>query len=96
MTTKSAMFARGLSRNIAANSKTAAAIMLMIQNNLDPEVAQCPQELITYGGNGGSIPGLGTVPDADNADSSFSKMTEDQTSSHVFWPSIRPVPIRLQ
>lgn len=30
----------------------AAAIMLMIQNNLDPAVAQHPQELITYGGNG--------------------------------------------
>ncbi len=30
----------------------ARAIMLMIQNNLDPQVAQHPQELITYGGNG--------------------------------------------
>ncbi|MDC3202309.1 urocanate hydratase [Schleiferiaceae bacterium] len=30
----------------------AAAIMLMIQNNLDPAVAQHPEELITYGGNG--------------------------------------------
>lgn len=30
----------------------AKAIMLMIQNNLDPEVAQHPEELITYGGNG--------------------------------------------
>ena len=30
----------------------AAAIMLMIQNNLDPAVAQHPDELITYGGNG--------------------------------------------
>lgn len=35
-----------------AKSKHAAAIMLMIQNNLDPEVAQHPEELITYGGNG--------------------------------------------
>lgn len=33
-------------------SKQAAAIMLMIQNNLDPAVAQHPEELITYGGNG--------------------------------------------
>jgi urocanate hydratase len=33
-------------------SKHAAAIMLMIQNNLDPAVAQHPHELITYGGNG--------------------------------------------
>jgi urocanate hydratase len=30
----------------------AAAIQLMIQNNLDPAVAQHPHELITYGGNG--------------------------------------------
>ena len=30
----------------------AAAIMVMIQNNLDPAVAQYPYELITYGGNG--------------------------------------------
>ncbi|MBK9147348.1 MAG: urocanate hydratase [Flavobacteriales bacterium] len=35
-----------------AQCKQAAAIMLMIQNNLDPAVAQHPQELITYGGNG--------------------------------------------
>ena len=35
-----------------AKSKKAAAIMLMIQNNLDPAVAQHPEELITYGGNG--------------------------------------------
>ncbi len=35
-----------------AKSTHAAAIMLMIQNNLDPAVAQHPQELITYGGNG--------------------------------------------
>jgi len=33
-------------------SAAAAAIMLMIQNNLDPAVAQHPHELITYGGNG--------------------------------------------
>ena len=35
-----------------AKSQQAAAIMLMIQNNLDPKVAQHPEELITYGGNG--------------------------------------------
>lgn len=35
-----------------AKSRQAAAIMLMIQNNLDPAVAQHPHELITYGGNG--------------------------------------------
>ncbi|MAZ28562.1 MAG: urocanate hydratase [Cytophagaceae bacterium] len=35
-----------------AQSQQAAGIMLMIQNNLDPAVAQHPDELITYGGNG--------------------------------------------
>ena len=35
-----------------AKCQQAAAIMLMIQNNLDDQVAQFPQELITYGGNG--------------------------------------------
>ncbi|MBQ7951492.1 MAG: urocanate hydratase [Alistipes sp.] len=35
-----------------ARSQQAAAIMLMIQNNLDKAVAQHPHELITYGGNG--------------------------------------------
>ena len=33
-------------------SKQAAAIMMMLQNNLDPQIAQHPYELITYGGNG--------------------------------------------
>lgn len=36
-----------------AKCAQAACIMLMIQNNLDPAVAQHPEELITYGGNGG-------------------------------------------
>ncbi len=35
-----------------ARCKQAAAIMMMIQNNLDPRVAQHPYELVTYGGNG--------------------------------------------
>tara|TARA_R110002049_G_scaffold234671_1_gene407933 strand:- start:539 stop:2542 length:2004 start_codon:yes stop_codon:yes gene_type:complete len=35
-----------------AKTPQVAAIMLMIQNNLDPAVAQHPEELITYGGNG--------------------------------------------
>lgn len=35
-----------------AKSKSAAAIMMMISNNLDERVAQHPHELITYGGNG--------------------------------------------
>ncbi|MCP4572215.1 MAG: urocanate hydratase [bacterium] len=35
-----------------ARCRQAAAVMHMIQNNLDPRVAQHPYELITYGGNG--------------------------------------------
>jgi urocanate hydratase len=45
------MYARPI-EDYPARSKQAAAIMLMIQNNLDPAVAQHPHELITYGGNG--------------------------------------------
>ena len=45
------MYARPIDE-YPAKSKVAAAIMLMIQNNLDPAVAQHPDELITYGGNG--------------------------------------------
>ena len=45
------MYARPISE-YPAKSQHAAAIMLMIQNNLDPAVAQHPNELITYGGNG--------------------------------------------
>jgi len=45
------IFARPISE-YPALSKQAAAIMMMIQNNLDPTVAQHPWELITYGGNG--------------------------------------------
>lgn len=47
-----AMFARPIGA-YPAKTPQAAAIMLMIQNNLDPAVAQHPHELITYGGNGG-------------------------------------------
>lgn len=45
------MYARPIDE-YPAKSRQAAAIMLMIQNNLDPAVAQHPHELITYGGNG--------------------------------------------
>ncbi|MCL2132128.1 MAG: urocanate hydratase [Lentimicrobiaceae bacterium] len=45
------MYARHIDE-YPAKSKQAAAIMLMIQNNLDYAVAQHPHELITYGGNG--------------------------------------------
>ncbi len=45
------MYARSIDA-YPARSRQAAAIMMMIQNNLDPAVAQHPHELITYGGNG--------------------------------------------
>ncbi|CAN5121782.1 urocanate hydratase [soil metagenome] len=45
------MYARPL-REYPYKSLQAGAIMMMIQNNLDPVVAQHPHELITYGGNG--------------------------------------------
>ena len=45
------MFARPVDA-YPARSRQAAAIMAMIQNNLDPRVAQHPHELIIYGGNG--------------------------------------------
>ena len=45
------MFARHIS-DYGAETESAAAIMLMIQNNLDPDVAQYPHELVTYGTNG--------------------------------------------
>jgi urocanate hydratase len=45
------MYARPINE-YPAKSRQAAAIMLMIQNNLDYAVAQHPHELITYGGNG--------------------------------------------
>ena len=45
------MYARPIG-DYPAKCRQAAAIMAMIQNNLDPRVAQHPHELITYGGNG--------------------------------------------
>ena len=45
------MYARPI-EDYPHKSLQAAGIMLMIQNNLDPAVAQHPHELITYGGNG--------------------------------------------
>ena len=45
------MYARNI-EEFPYKSKQAASIMVMIQNNLNPAVAQHPHELITYGGNG--------------------------------------------
>ncbi|KAM4799846.1 urocanate hydratase isoform X2 [Urocitellus parryii] len=59
-----------------SRTRAAAAIMHMIMNNLDPAVAQYPQELVTYGGNGQVFSNWAqfwlTM-------SYLSKMTEDQT-----------------
>lgn len=48
------MYARSID-DYPHRSQQAAAIMLMIQNNLDPAVAQHPHELIIYGGNGAAF-----------------------------------------
>ena len=45
------MYARPISE-YEAQTPEAASMMLMIQNNLDPQVAQFPHELVTYGTNG--------------------------------------------
>ena len=46
------MYARPIDEYPCRSRRQAAAIMAMIQNNLDPRVAQHPHELIIYGGNG--------------------------------------------
>ncbi len=48
------MYARPL-EEYPAKCRQAAAIMAMIQNNLDPRVAQHPHELVVYGGNGAAF-----------------------------------------
>jgi urocanate hydratase len=59
-----------------AKCRQTAAIMLMIQNNLDPAVAQHPHELITYGGNGAVFQNWGQYRLAMKY---MSEMTEEQT-----------------
>ena len=59
-----------------SNTMSAAAIMLMIQNNLDPKVAQYPHELITYGGNGSVFQNWAQYLVTMDY---LSKMEEDQT-----------------
>ena len=46
-----AIYARPI-QEYPAKCQQAAGIIMMMQNNLDPAVAQHPEELITYGGNG--------------------------------------------
>jgi urocanate hydratase len=57
-------------------SRQAAAIMLMLHNNLDPAIAQHPQELITYGGNGAVFQNWAQYRIAMRL---LSEMTDDQT-----------------
>mmetsp|Transcript_112343 Transcript_112343/g.194839 ORF Transcript_112343/g.194839 Transcript_112343/m.194839 type:complete len:685 (-) Transcript_112343:60-2114(-) len=78
-----------------AKCQQAAGIMLMIQNNLDPAVAQFPHELITYGGNGAVFQNWAQYRLAMKY---LSEMTEEQTlamySGHPMglFPSHREAP----
>ncbi|MGA0434133.1 MAG: urocanate hydratase [Flavobacteriales bacterium] len=69
------MHARPIEAYPARNAQ-AASIMLMIQNNLDPAVAQHPEELITYGGNGAVFQNWAQYRLTMKY---LSEMTEDQT-----------------
>ena len=76
-------------------SRKAAAIMLMISNNLDESVAQHPHELITYGGNGAVFQNWAQYRLVMKY---LSEMTDDQTlviySGHPLglFPSHRDAP----
>ncbi|KAM7308697.1 urocanate hydratase [Ixodes scapularis] len=78
-----------------AKSQQAAAVMLMIMNNLDPQVAQFPQELVTYGGNGQVFSNWAQFWLVMHY---LSKMNESQTlvmySGHPLglFPSLKPSP----
>lgn len=78
-----------------ARCAQAASIMLMIQNNLDPAVAQHPYELVTYGGNGSVFQNWAQYLLAMQY---LSEMTEEQTlvmySGHPLglFPSHRDAP----
>lgn len=69
------MYARPI-EHYPAKTAQAAAIMLMIQNNLDNAVAQHPHELITYGGNGSVFQNWGQYLLTMQY---LSEMTEEQT-----------------
>ena len=79
----------------SSKSLQAASIMLMIQNNLDPAVAQFPHELITYGGNGSVFQNWAQYRLVMKY---LSEMTDDQTlvmySGHPMglFPSHRDAP----
>ncbi len=78
-----------------ARSRQEGAIMMMIQNNLDPAVAQHPHELITYGGNGAVFQNWAQYRLAMRY---LSEMTDEQTlvmySGHPLglFPSHRDAP----
>ena len=78
-----------------ARSRQAAAIMLMINNNLDYAVAQHPHELITYGGNGAVFQNWAQYRLTMQY---LAKMTDEQTlvmySGHLmgFFPSHKDAP----
>ena len=82
-------------RDIPHKSRKAGAIMMMILNNLDPEVAQHPHELITYGGNGAVFQNWAQYLITMKY---LSEMTDDQTlvmySGHPLglFPSHRDAP----
>lgn len=88
------MYARPV-EEYPAKSRQAAAIMMMIQNNLDPRVAQHPHELITYGGNGAVFQNWAQYRLAMKY---LSEMTDEQTlvmySGHPLglFPSHRDAP----
>ncbi len=88
------MYARPIDE-YPAKSRQAAAIMMMIQNNLDPRVAQHPHELITYGGNGAVFQNWAQYRLAMKY---LSEMTDEQTlvmySGHPLglFPSHRDAP----
>ena len=69
------MYARPI-EEYPARCRQAAAMMLMIQNNLDKAVAQHPHELITYGGNGAVFQNWAQYRLAMKY---LSEMTEEQT-----------------
>lgn len=88
------MYARNI-YDYPHNSLQAAAIMLMINNNLDKAVAQHPHELITYGGNGAVFQNWAQYRLTMKY---LSKMTDEQTlvmySGHPMglFPSHREAP----
>src|SRR6056297_3445335 len=69
------LYARPISE-YPAKCQQAASVMVMIQNNLDPAVAQHPHELITYGGNGAVFQNWAQYLLAMKY---LSEMTDDQT-----------------